>query len=106
MVLKVGEVGRQVFGEESSSFLWAVVFFVTTSELDPLGEGLDVKRKTSRRVVATSGCSRRGTSTFNTRLSRSDLSLNILLFLKHAFPSDEVGNTLNEDINQSGLRFT
>jgi hypothetical protein len=51
VVLEVGELSGQVFGGEGGSLLGADVFDVSTSELDPLGVGLDSGVETSRRVI-------------------------------------------------------
>jgi hypothetical protein len=100
VVLKVGESCGHVLSEEGGSLLGAVVFKVSTSELDPLGEGLDIGGKSSRRVISGSGG---GASTLDTGLCSLKFSLNIFLLLEHAFPSDKVGNTLDENVNESGL---
>jgi hypothetical protein len=99
VVLEVRERSRHVLSEESSSFFGAVVFFVSTTELNPLRKGLDISGKTSRGVITTSG----STNTRNARLSRFDLTFDILLLFKHLFPSDKVSNTLNKNVNERGL---
>lgn len=48
---EVGELSGQVFGGEGGSLLFADVFGISTSELDPLGVGLDSRVETSRRVI-------------------------------------------------------
>ena len=95
VILKIGKSSGEILSEESSSFLGAVIFSITTTKLNPLGKGLNVGRKASGRIVGSSRSSTAG----NTRFSTGNLSFDILLLLKHLFPSNKVGNTLNEDVN-------
>jgi len=103
VVLEVGQLSGHGLGEESGSLLRAIVFFITTSELDPLRKSLDIGRETSRRVIRSDSGS---TGAGDSWLGGGDLTFDIFLFLEHLFPADEVGNSLNENVYESSFRFT
>jgi len=102
VVLEVGQLSGHGLGEESGSLLRAIVFFITTSELDPLRKSLDIGRETSRRVIRSYS----GTGAGDSWLGGGDLTFDVFLFFEHLFPADEVGNSLNENVYESSFRFT
>jgi len=71
---EIGKLGGHSFGEEGGSLLGTIVFFVTTSELNPLRKGLDVGGETSWGIVSGQ-CG--GTLLSSDRLSTFLLLLNL-----------------------------